>query len=330
MRWSLFLVLAVVACDGEPTPVDTDTDDSGDTEDTDTTIPIQWVDRTIETSITLTDVYSGGQGAWVIGEEGSAWRIDSGRAETMETGVEADLLGMWGRGDGSTAEIVAVGFAGSVLDLVAGSWVRFEDETLGTTNFEDVDGSINDLTAVSATGIYRYSGDDWTFESRGENASLRAVWVSGGGDAWAVGDNGVVLRRQGQTWASVDGVPSGTDLRDVHGNGADVYMVGNRGTLWHYTGSEFVKIETSTNINLSGVWVSSLGNVFVVGNNGLALKYDPTAPPEDTEDTDAQPGAFEELPTGTASNLYAVYGSGEDNVWAVGNRGAVFRYTGPR
>ena len=37
---------------------------------------------------------------------------------------------------------------------------------------------------------------------------------------------------------------------------------------------------------------------------------------------------FEELPTGIDANLYAVTGTSANNVWAVGNRGAVVRYTG--
>lgn len=330
MRLGLLCVL-LVGCTGGPTPVDTDPPDTGDTDDgdTDTEIPIQWVDRTIETSTTLTGVYSGGQGAWVVGEDGKAWQLESGRANVLSTGVGADLQGLWGRGDGTSADVVAVGYAGSVLTLVSGSWVVSEDEALGTINFEDVDGTAGDLTAVSATGIYRWDGANWAFEDNGNNAGLRAIYVESNGDAWAVGDNGVVLRRSGGEWELQTGMPSGTDLRDVHGNGDDVYIVGNRGTLWQLVGGTFVDIETDTSINLSGVWVSSLGTPFIVGNNGYAAKYDPTKPPEDEDDSDAPLGGFDPLPTGAASNLYAVYGSGEDNVWAVGNRGAVYRYTGP-
>lgn len=331
LRW-MMVTTALVACTGEPTPVVTDTD--GDTEpvDTDVEIPVQWVDRTIETSTTLTAVYSGGQGCWVVGEDGNAWRVAGGDTGPMETSVEADLQGLWGRGDGASVELFAVGYAGSVLELVGEEWVRSEDPALGTVNFEDVDGAPDDLTAVSATGIYRYDGTSWQFEDNGLNALLRAVYVASPSEAWAVGDNGVVLRRTGETWESVPGAPSGTDLRDVHGAAGEVWFVGNRGALWRYNGDGFDVIETGTTINLSAVWVSSLGNVFVVGNNGLAFKYDPDAMPEtdDEDDTDVQPGVIELLPTGSAANLYALGGSGEDNIWAVGNRGALFRYTGPR
>ena len=332
MRWTVILaagpMMAMFACTPEPTPVDTDTEDTAETDDTDTSVPIQWVDRTIETSTTLTAVYSGGTGAWVVGEGGQSWQLSQGRADPLDTQTQADLLGLWGRGDGTSAEVVAVGYAGTVLDLVADAWVPSEDEALGTVNFEDVDGSPDDLTAVSATGIYRFDGDRWAFEDNGFNASLRAVHVAASGEAWAVGDNGVVLRRSGGAWESLTGAPSGVDLRDVHSNGTDVYFVGNRGTMWRWNGDGFDVIDTDTAVNLSSVWVAPAGTAYVVGNNGVALRWDPDKPPPEDADSDAVPGGFDELPTGTPSNLYAVYGSGEANIWAVGNRGAVFRFTG--
>lgn len=322
--------LALVACNGTE-PIDTSTDDT-ETEDTDTDVPIpvQWNDRTIETSTTLNAVYSGGQGAWVVGDNGDTWLISGNQDTRYDTGGTNDVTGLWGRGDGSSVELVAVGFTGTVLTLDADAWVRSGDEALGTTNFEDIDGTISDFTAVSATGIYRYQNDAWAFENTGFNRALRAVWVTSSGDAWAVGDNGTVIRRVGETWEQLTGVPTGVDLKDVHGNGDDIYIVGNRGTMLRYVNGDFVEIETDTAINLSGVWVASTGNAYIVGNNGLAWKWDPDKPVEDPEDTDAVPGGFDELPTNSDANLYAVYGSGEDNIWAVGNRGAAFRYTGPR
>lgn len=319
-------VLLAMACPPPVTPVPQPTDDTDIVGDTDVTLGIQWVDRTIESSTTLTGVYSGGQGAWVVGEDGKSWRVEAGNAKVLSSGVGADLQGIWGTGDGSSASVVAVGYAGSVLDLVEGEWVKSEDAALGTTNFEDIDGSTGDLTAVSVTGIYRYDGSSWAFEDNGNNALLRAVYVDDAGDAWAVGDNGIILRRSSGEWEAIGGAPSGADLRDVHGNGDDVYFVGNRGTFWTYDGTGIVAIETGTKLNFAGVHVTSEGNVFIVGSNGYAAFYDPSA----VADTDSTQGTLTEYPTGAQANLYAVYGSAPDNVWAVGNRGAVYRYTGPR
>jgi hypothetical protein len=327
MRWWLLGAVLVVGCDSTVDPVDTTPEDTTDTDPVE--IPVQWVDRTVETSTTLSGVYSGGRGATVVGDDGKAWALAEGRPVALATGVSANLTGVWGRGDQSTLELVAVGYAGTVLNWTdADGFVASTDGALGTTNFEDVDGKPGDLTAVSATGVYRFDGDKWAFEDTVFNRTLRRVYVDAAGAAWAVGDSGTIVRRVADKWEQV-AAPSGVDLRDVHGTGQDVWIVGNRGTVLHWNGTTLEKIPTDSTVNYQGVWAAPSGNVYIVGNNGTAIMWDPTVEPPE-EDTASGPGAFIPLPTGSDANLYAVYGSDEVNIWAVGNRGAVFRYTGPR
>jgi photosystem II stability/assembly factor-like uncharacterized protein len=326
------LLLALFACNGSE-PVDTGDTDTGGGEETDTDkeIPVQFVDRTIETSTTLNDVYSGGQGAYVFGEDGKVWSLAQGQATPIPSGVESRLTGAWGRGDGGGVEMIAVGYAGAVLEWNGAAFQAMPGTPLGTTNFEDIDGNGSDLTAVSATGIYRWNGTAWDFESTAFNRSIRAVYVGPDGSAWAVGDQGTIIRREGTTWTQLP-APSGVDLKDVHGAGSEVLIVGNRGTFLRWVDGAFKAYDAGTNVNFAGVWVASTGKAFLVGNTGTALLWDPEAPgvDDDTDDTDVpEPGAFQVLPTGSDANLYAVRGTGEDNVWVVGNRGAVFRYTGP-
>ena len=329
MRWWL-LGAVLLGCNGPDVPTgDSDTADTGPV-DTDPPVIIQWVDRTVETSTTLTSVYSGGRGATVIGEDGKAWQLAEGRPALLTTGTEADLTGLWGRGDQSTVELIAVGYAGTVLTWNGSAFDRSEDAALGTTNFEDVDGVPSDLTAVSATGIYRFDGSEWAFESNAFSRSLRRVYVDSAGTAWGVGDNGTIVRRVNDVWTLVP-APSGVDLRDVHGYADEVWIVGNRGTVLRWDGSQLVKVETDSSVNFQGVWVApSTNNVYVVGNNGAAIMWDPDLPPDEDDTDNPEPGGFVDLPTGADSNLYAVFGSDEMNIWAVGNRGAVYRYTGPR
>jgi hypothetical protein len=330
MRW-WWLIPTLVACagsDGGSVPRDTDLDDTA--VDTDVPVIPQWADVTIETSTTLTDVTTDGSGAIVVGEDGSAWRVLQGAPDRLDTGVTADLTGLWAAPGGDP--LFAVGYAGSVLRFEEGAFVRKDDPALGTTNFEDLDGSADDLTAVSITGAFRYDGTAWSFESNVFNRSLRAVHVDDRGVAWAVGDNGTIARRSEGDWEQLP-APSGADLRDVDGDGDQVWIVGNRGTVLRWDGAAFVNVDTDTNVNLSGVWVAPSGRVYVVGSNGTALRWDPELEVEDPDpdDTDVPgPGGFEELATDSPANLYAVFGTDEENVWAVGNRGAVFRYTGPR
>ncbi len=62
---------------------------------------------------------------------------------------------------------------------------------------------------------------------------LRAVWGDSDDNVWAVGDHGVVLSFDGESWGEVATCSSigSTDLYDVHGGGGRVYALGG-GHLW--------------------------------------------------------------------------------------------------
>jgi hypothetical protein len=316
MRWIGLVVLALACTDGTaPTDNVLPTDNPGP--------DLAWLNMRADTSSTFNAVYVGGTGAFVVGDDGSAWDVTPGLTRTMLTGVTVRLTGIWGTGAGPTAEVLAVGYAGRILRRAGNTFVEEVHPNVGTTNFEDVDGVTSaDLTAVSATGIYRFRDGNWSFESGAFNRSMRSVYVASNGDAWAVGDGGTVLRRQSDSWYQVAS-PVGRDLRGVHGRGDTVMVVGHAGTVMTWDGRQFVELDLRTNKNLQAVWVSPSGTAYVVGNNGAAYMIDPPEFDEDGEEIDA--GGAAELPTGASSNLYAVAGTDNGNVWTVGNRGAVYR-----
>jgi hypothetical protein len=96
-RLGMFGFAFALGCAGEPAPTDdTDTDTDGDT-DTGDGEGVVWIDRTIETSVTLNAVYTGGTGAWVFGDGGIAWKISQGSPQSLDTGASDALRGVWGR-----------------------------------------------------------------------------------------------------------------------------------------------------------------------------------------------------------------------------------------
>jgi hypothetical protein len=314
-RWFTLTVL-LLACGGkDDTGADTGTEDTQpDTQvDTGPEKEAVWKDRRIETSVSLYNVYTGGTGAWVSGTGGHFWRVSGGNSVPLSTGVESDLNGIWGAGDGDNTNVLMVGGAGNVVGYSPTTGFSLED--LGTANFFDVDGTAGDLLAVGWAGAYHFNGTGWTFESIPGNKRLNGVFHSGT-NAVGVGENGALVHRNGGVWTEVDS-PTLKNLHSVHGNSAtNVWAVGEEGTILSYDGSGWIEIEDSPVIvNLWGVWVASGGEVFVVGNNGAAYMY--------------AADAWTEVYTGVDANLYAVSGSAIDNVWAVGNRGQVLRYTGP-
>ena len=140
--------ISLLACTaGTETDTDTgiDTDEETDT-DTDPSDDVVWINRSVETSKTLNAVYTGGTGAWVFGDDGSAWMLNQGTAQSLETNVEDSLRGLWGQGDNGTESLTVVGFSGNVLEVNGDRSTSITD--IGTANLNAVDGTSNDLIAV--------------------------------------------------------------------------------------------------------------------------------------------------------------------------------------
>ncbi len=104
-------------------------------------------------------------------------------------------------------------------------------------------------------------------------------------------------------------------LRSVWGSAeADVYAVGQFGTIRHFDGTDWTREESGTITFLSGVWVADTGEAIAVGTEPIALRRHQATWVEDA------------LPAGTDS-LLDVWGAGDD-VFAVGNSGTVLHDDG--
>ena len=316
----LLLACCFVGCvGGETGETDTDTDT-----DTDTGLISQWRDRSIETSATLNAVYTGGTGAWIVGSDGGFWRMDSGAANLIDTSISEDFYGLWGQGDDSDASLVMVGTSGSILSYAPVS--GFVANDLGTANFYGIAGSsVADLTGVAWAGAYHLGGGEWQFEGIPGNGRLNGIWANAE-VAVGVGEGGLIALRQDSTWTIIES-PVTEDLQGIHGLSAtDLWIVGQNGTILRYKDGEVTEQNSMTAVTLWGVWQApETKEVYVVGNNGTALVGSGTEASEGSE-TGVE---FEELDTGVEENLYSVYGTTWDNVFAVGNRGTVIRYRGP-
>ena len=63
--------------------------------------------------------------------------------------------------------------------------------------------------------------------------------------------------------------PTGDSLRGVWGSGpADVFAVGEGGTVLHYDGQSWESMAFLTGARLYGVWGSGPADVFAVGEGG--------------------------------------------------------------
>ncbi len=127
--------------------------------------------------------------------------------------------------------------------------------------------------AVGADGV-----PVWTAFDTQSTDVFYAIWGSGPGDVWAVGDHGTIRHfTAGATrWSIIDS-PTTAKLRGVWGSGpSDVWVVGDDGTLIHYDGTKWTSATADfapgEKPSLFGVWGSSPNDVFAVGS-GTVFHY---------------------------------------------------------
>ena len=320
--WFVLAVATLAACTGAPaddtrdrrdddTGSDDGGDDTGDSGAVDETAV--WRNYRVETSSTLQGVYASGQGVYVIGTEGRSF---VGGASTpwvaMDPPVDGvNLTDLWGTGAAETILMYATAEQGLVAKYTQSGWVV---EDLGTANHVGAGGSGPDaMYVVGFGGVYRFDGTAWTYEAVPGNVRLNDVFAVGL-EAYAVGEGGVILRRDSATsaWTQME---SGTDadLNSVTGYSLDnAWAVGADGTALRYDGSRWQATTTGVTVPLWSVFAPNASDVFAVGNNGVALRY--------------RGGAWESMPTGVSNNLYAVHGVSAANMWAVGNRGTALQF----
>lgn len=70
---------------------------------------------------------------------------------------------------------------------------------------------------LAALALGGCGGSGWTRVESGTERTLHAVWAGGPDDAWAVGEDGTVLRWNGGAWRAIDAGPGGGPFTAVVG-----------------------------------------------------------------------------------------------------------------
>ena len=158
---------------------------------------------------------------------------------------------------------------------------------------------------------------------------LNGVFLVSKNLGWACGNNGLVLKYDGESWSKVDtGFAKNENLLAVtfadENNG---WMVGSHGTILSYKNGAWAQDDSGTQEILYSVAVTRSKTVWVVGSNGTILTYNGVSW--------GKIGALGSETTGAASttiteDLYGVGLSDQNNGWAVGNRGTILRYDGQK
>ena len=151
--------------------------------------------------------WSGDGEVFVVGDEGMILHYRAGSEEGcsqwqhMEVPGKLPLHGIWGLG---ADRLIAVGWMGAVLHFDGSRW-------------QQVRGGVVD--------------DKGRFASCTENTPLFALDGNAAGQAWAVGDDGMILHFDGNDWR-VEPAPTRINLRAVAcASDGTVYAAGGEGTV---------------------------------------------------------------------------------------------------
>jgi hypothetical protein len=136
-----------------------------------------------------------------------------------------------------------------------------------------------------------------------------------------------MVRWDGAEWRSLTFPDTVYALNWVYGVGEDRFAVGDYGTVIHRVGDDdgtpWEEQDCDTNLNLWGVWGVAADDVWTVGGDGfmrppVMCHYDGSAwEVVDLPGTDTMSRA-----------LFKIWGVDANDIWAVGHRGLIFHWDG--
>ena len=319
----------------------------------------------------------------------AAWRGGQGSVYRLDTTMELDGIfavadnNIWAVGSGSTlAHFDGSNWTLSTLSAaswLAGVWASSATDVWTVGNFGAIghyDGTVwsatqlpganQSLNAVYGTGpkdvwavgqdgsakalIEHYDGTQWQSIAVTANGSLQDVWAAAPDDVWIVGSNNTVLRGNavsGFTSVTVPAMSTGGTLRGVWGAARnDVWITGS-GDTFHFNGTTWTRsasigslvrgrtaqdLVSASDVKVQAGDGTAWASVFSVGSPTLRAAW--SATPDDVWFVGDQ-GAVVRVSSGimTAAvlgknQLAQVWGSSATDVWILDLRGTLYRGNG--
>lgn len=258
------------------------------------------------------NVFAVGEGNTILHYDGTAW-------STIRTGMSDHFEKIWGA---SPTDLYAVPSIMPVYHFDGTDWTSIQDP-LFTSYVADVWGtSPSDVFVIGGNApwwILHFDGSAWEVIPSLDYNFPKSIWGASPLDVFIVGgrasesEAGIVHRYNGLEWTRIH-VVGDRELYDVWGSStADVFAVGEGGTILHFDGSSWAEMESGTDVDLSAVWGTSATDLFAVGTGGNIFRYDGNG--------------WTSMASGTTQNLRAVAGTSSTDVYA-GGQTALLHFDG--
>ena len=158
---------------------------------------------------------------------------------------------------------------------------------------------------------------------------MMSGWGPGDGSLWVVGGQqfaGKILRFDSKGWRQIDLGFSVPLLDWVHGTSAsDVFAGSTDGRILHFDGTSWTVQQTPVTTPVWGIWAVAPDDVWAVGGDNIlgdapfVIHYD------------GEQWSLEPIPVLQRPGVYAffkVWGSGPNDIYAVGQNGAILHWDG--
>ncbi|MFT4571387.1 MAG: hypothetical protein ACI8TX_001684 [Hyphomicrobiaceae bacterium] len=189
--------------------------------------------------------------------------------------------------------------------------------------------STTSTTSTTTTTLDVNPPDEWTpaFDAF-EQGWMMSGWGSGDGSQWVVGGElaaGKIFRKDATGWQEIDHGIDVELLNWVDGSGpSDVFAAGNDGKILHYDGISWSEQATPVSAPVWGLWVEAANDAWAVGGNvssgtPFVLRYDGVQWTQQDIPIFDRPFVF---------SLFKVWGSGPNDIYAVGQNGAGLHWNG--
>lgn len=155
---------------------------------------------------------------------------------------------------------------------------------------------------------------------------LNAICLVNKKTGWACGNNGQVLKWDGETWSKVDtGLAKNENLMAVaFADENEGWVMGTHGVILHYTNGSWNLDASPTQEILYSAVVTPSRSVWAVGSNGTLLTYNGISWGK------VAPMAPGGAPATVLDDIYGIGLYGQNNGWACGNRGLILSFDGQK
>jgi len=267
--------------------------------------------------------------AWGPGD-GSLWIVGGGLFEgrilhkhaatwsEVELGFRVPLLN-WVHGT-SGSDVFVGGNDGTILHFDGSEWrLQATPTTLPVWGLwalapDDVWAVGGDNARTTPPLVMRFDGVAWAIAEfppllRPRVHAFFKVWAADADNVWMVGQNGVILGFNGETFTEF-GAGISQDLIGIWGTGPhDITTVGGRGTaeFAHYDGDRWRRAPQTGLPGLNGVWTRRSDVAHAVGVAGTVLRLAPS-----------DLSVLETVAVPTDLELHAVFGDASGQILALG------------